>query len=150
MTEESSNTTAGIVVGVDGSETSKDALRWAAREARRDGVGLRAIMCWRIPNAFYGGTVPRPIEHELAERSKVALDEMVQEVIGGDGLPGLSAEVIEGEAATELVKAAETAELLVVGSRGRGAFVGMLLGSVSDYCVQHSSCPVVVVRHHDD
>jgi nucleotide-binding universal stress UspA family protein len=150
MTENSSNATAGIVVGVDGSETSKDAFRWAAREARRDSVALRAILCWRIPNAFYGGAVPSPIEQDLAQHSKIALDEIVQEVIGGEGLPGLSAEVIEGHAATELVKAAETAELLVVGSRGRGAFVGMLLGSVSDYCVQHASCPVVVVRHHDD
>jgi nucleotide-binding universal stress UspA family protein len=150
MSEEPRNGEPVIVVGVDGSETSKDALRWAAREARREGARLRVVLCWRVPNQFYGGGVPAPIERDLKGESQAAVEEIAKEVLGDDGPSEVSTEAIEGHAAAELVKAAETAELLVVGSRGRGAFAGMLLGSISRYCVSHAACPVVVVRHHDD
>jgi nucleotide-binding universal stress UspA family protein len=140
---------AGIVVGVDGSETSKDALRWAARQAKRDNVALRVISAWRIPNSFYGGGVPGAIERDLEAESKATLDEIIAEVVGRDGPTDITAVAIEGHPAPELVKASESAELLVVGNRGRGAFAGMLLGSISDYCVRYSSCPVVVVRHRE-
>ncbi len=141
---------AGIVVGVDGSETSKDALRWAARHAKRDDVPLRVILACRIPNSFYGGGVPGTIERDLEGEAQTTLNELVAEVVGADGPTQLTAEAIEGHPAPELVKASESAELLVVGNRGRGAFAGMLLGSISDYCVRYASCPVVVVRHRDN
>jgi nucleotide-binding universal stress UspA family protein len=141
---------AGIVVGVDGSETSKEALRWAARQAKRDGVALRVILAWRIPNSFYGGGVPGVIEQDLEGTAQTTVEQVVAEVVGADGPASLTAEAIEGHPAPELVKASETAELLVVGNRGRGAFAGMLLGSISDYCVRYSACPVVVVRRRED
>jgi nucleotide-binding universal stress UspA family protein len=139
----------GIVVGVDGSDASKDALRWAARQAKRDNTPLRVILAWHIPNTFYGGGVPGAIERDLEGESQATLDEIIAEVVGADGPADVTAHAIEGHPAPELVKASQTAELLVVGHRGRGAFAGMLLGSISDYCVRYASCPVVVVRHRE-
>jgi nucleotide-binding universal stress UspA family protein len=139
-----------MVVGVDGSDASKEALAWAAGQAKLTGAHLRAITCWRVPNAFYGGGVPGAVERDLQGDSQRALEAIVADVLGGDHPAQLSATAVEGHAAPVLIEAAKGAELLVVGSRGRGAFAGMLLGSVSDYCVSHSPCPVVVVRHHTE
>ncbi len=139
----------GIVVGVDGSEASKEALRWAVRQAGRDGAPLRVMMAWRVPNSFYGGGVPGAIERDLAAETRDNLDEILAEVVGDPDGVAIEPEVVEGHPAPELVKASESADLLVVGNRGRGAFAGMLLGSISDYCVRYAACPVVVVRHRE-
>ena len=147
MSDVASTETPLIVVGVDGSDASKDALRWAVRQAALAGATLQAIMCWRVPNTFYGGGVPLVLERDLAAESQAAFDELIKEVVGEDGATKLTAKAVEGHAAAELLKASEGAELLVVGNRGRGAFAGMLLGSISDYLVSHAPCPVVVVRH---
>jgi nucleotide-binding universal stress UspA family protein len=68
-------------------------------------------------------------------------------VAGTEGAFTLQTEVVEGPPALMLLRAAADADLLVVGSRGHGAFAGMLLGSVSEHCVHHANCPVVVIRH---
>jgi nucleotide-binding universal stress UspA family protein len=146
MSQGASTETPLIVVGVDGSEASNEALRWAANQAKLTGSTLRAITCWRVPNTFYGGGVPGALERDLAGDSQKALDDIVTQVLGQEAPAGLQATAVEGHAAPVLIEAAESAELLVLGSRGRGAFAGMLLGSVSDYCVSHAPCPVVVVR----
>jgi nucleotide-binding universal stress UspA family protein len=147
MSDVASTETPLIVVGVDGSDASKDALRWAVHQSELAGAALHAIMCWRVPNTFYGGGVPGVLERDLAAESQAAFDQLVTEVLGEHGAATLTATAVEGHAAEELLKASEGAELLVVGSRGRGAFAGMLLGSISDYLVSHAPCPVVVVRH---
>jgi nucleotide-binding universal stress UspA family protein len=134
-----------IVVGVDGSPSSCQALRWAARQAKLIGASLEVIACWEFPTAF--GWVPQyPADFDPSGDSRRALEDTVAEVLGKDPGVEIAIEVVEGHAAPVLVDAARGASLLVVGSRGHGGFTGMLLGSVSEHCVSHAPCPVTVVR----
>jgi nucleotide-binding universal stress UspA family protein len=138
-----------IVVGVDGSVDSKDALRWAGRQADLTGAALLAVTTWHLPTIAYGaGALAFPADFDPEQESRTALDAAIAEVLG-DRHPGVkvSTLVVEGHPQLELLKAAEAAQLLVLGSRGHGAFAGMLLGSVSQHCVAHSTCPVVVVHY---
>jgi len=131
-----------VVVGVDGSTGSRDAVRWAAGYARMAGADLRAVATWRWPN--YLTRMPPGMDLEADTRRTL------QEVIGeiGAELPDvpITEHVIEGPAGPALLSQAADVGLLVVGARGRAAFPGMLLGSVAEYCVRNGSCPVVVVR----
>ena len=136
-----------IVVGVDGSEASKDALRWAIAQAERTGMSLEAIMTWEQTTAAYQFGMPRPTEFGLGPYYDRAVHGVVQEVAGAHPGVEVSAVAIEGDAAKVLVAAAKNAGLLVVGTRGHGEIVGILLGSVSEYCATHARCPVVVVHH---
>ena len=137
-----------IVVGVDGSESSKHALRWAARQAGFTGATLEAVTGWEYP-AFFGfaPTVPDGIDYgELAGR---ALDQSIDDVFGADRPARLETRVVARHPALALVEASEGADLLVVGSRGYGGFADALLGSVSTYCIHHAHCPVTVIRPAD-
>jgi nucleotide-binding universal stress UspA family protein len=131
-----------IVVGVDGSEGSKDALRWAAGQAQLTGASLRVIASWRWPS--YVTRVPPGADP--AGDTERTLREAVAPV--RDEFPDLdiSEHVVQGPAGPSLLTHSENATLLVVGARGRAAFPGMLLGSVAEYCVRNGPCPVVVVR----
>jgi|ERR1017187_7819680 nucleotide-binding universal stress UspA family protein len=133
-----------IVVGIDGSGCSKEALRWAARQAKFTGAALEAVMAWQNPLEFYGWTGPR--DFDTGGAAQRALSGVVDEVFGPDRPAGLRIWVAEGHAAKVLVEAAAGAELLVVGTRGHGDFADLLLGSVSTYCVHHAQCPVTVIR----
>lgn len=137
--------TGVIVVGVDGSGPSEDALRWAAGQARLTGARLRVVLSWEIPSAAY--LAPLPTGLDLEKDARKVLDDEVADVLGED--PGIEIEklVAEGHPAPVLLDYAEQADLLVVGSRGHGQFTGMLIGSVSEHVVSHAACPVVVVRH---
>jgi len=139
-----------IVVGVDGSESSKEALRWAARQGEMTGATLELLMTWEIPPAAYGYPVPMPTGYDLSNESERELQNVIQEIRADFPSIDLERKVIEGRAGPALVAAADGADLLVVGNRGHGAVVGMLLGSVSEYCITHASCPVVVVRHRKE
>ncbi len=136
-----------IVVGVDGSEPSLDALRWAADQARLTGASLEVITTWEYPTSF-GWAPAWPPDWNPGGDSRKALAEVVSNVLGQDTKIDVRQVVLEGHAAPALVNAAQRADLLVVGSRGHGAFAGMLLGSVSEHCATHSPCPVVIVRPH--
>ncbi|MFF7995785.1 universal stress protein [Kitasatospora xanthocidica] len=137
-----------IVVGVDGSPASEQALRWAVDYAKAVGGTVNAIAAWEYP-AFYGWagqgvpTVETFNPEELAGRT---LSETVVKVVGDDPGVRISETVMPGGAATALLEAAKGAALLVVGSRGLGGFSGVLLGSVSRHLTEHAPCPVVVVR----
>ena len=144
-----------VVVGVDGSPESRTALAWAADEARLRGAALLVAYVYEYTPAWqmygYGFTTPlvpdQSIEEERAEAARRAF-ELVQEMADGLGAHDLAVQVVaheERRPAKGLVEIATGAELVVVGSRGRGGFAGLLLGSVSQQCVQHASCPVVVV-----
>jgi nucleotide-binding universal stress UspA family protein len=137
-----------IVVGVDGSEPSKHALRWAVRQAELTGASVDAINAWDVP--LYAGVAPifeTGTEGEvLAKAGERVLTETLAEVAGERPSVAVHPRVVEGHPAVALLRAAEGADLLVVGCRGHGAFVSALLGSVSQYCVHHAPCPVVVVR----
>jgi nucleotide-binding universal stress UspA family protein len=137
-----------IVVGVDGSEASKDALRWALEEARLRQSSLRAVYAWLYPQIGGRGYIPSELldPELLRQTAQERLDELVAEVAGESPDVELERVASEGPAAQVLVEAAEEAELLVVGSRGHGGFTGLLLGSVSQQCAHHAPCPVVIVR----
>ncbi len=131
-----------IVVGVDGSPASSDALRWAAKHAQLLHGTVRAVSSWRWPN--YLTRVPPGIDP--AADTAQTLDEIVEAVLADFPELEVSRHVIEGPPGPALLTQSEGAELLVVGARGRAAFPGMLLGSVAEYCVRNGDCPVVVVR----
>jgi nucleotide-binding universal stress UspA family protein len=138
-----------IVVGVDGSHGSRAALAWALTQARLTGAAVEAVAAWQQP-ATYGysyGAIPFPSPGEgIAVTTEKILAETVADVVGTAAQPvDIRMKVAHGPAAQVLLEAAAGAELLVVGSRGHGAFAGMLLGSVSQHCVQHAPCPVIVI-----
>jgi nucleotide-binding universal stress UspA family protein len=145
MNESGNDGQARIVVGVDGSEGSKAALRWAARQAEYTGATLEAVITWQYPT-FYGWVPSYPEDINLDHLAQRALTDALDEVFGADRPAGLQTSVIEGYAEQALVAASEGAELLVVGSRGYGGFTDALLGSVSTYCVHHAHGPVTVIR----
>lgn len=137
-----------VVVGVDGSEHSRAALRWAAGEAALRGARLKIVCAWSYPYVAAAGALTPVLADWEGQRgdAQVALESAVAEVAAGH--EGLEVEtvVVAGAAARVLLDAAEGADLLVVGSRGHGGFAGLLLGSVGQQCVSHAPCPVVVVR----
>ena len=138
-----------IVVGVDGSEPSKRALAWAAKQAALTGAELNVVTTWEFP-ATFGWAPPYPEGFDPEGDTRTALHQTVDAVLGPDPQVPVRVTVREGHPAPILTEEAEDAALLVVGSRGHGAFMGMLLGSVSEHCASHAACPVVVVRHRDD
>lgn len=136
---------ARIVVGVDGSESSRDALRWAAGEATRSGGTLLVVMAWDNPYRDMWIPSDPPGADRLATVKRTVVG-LVAEVLGRSPAVAVETMAVEGPPAQALVRAARGAALLVVGSRGHGGFSGVLLGSVSLHCVSHAPCPVVVVR----
>lgn len=136
-----------VVVGVDGSDASMDALRFAADEARLRSVPLRVVCGWNPPVAgkWPAGVMVDPEPFERAARQTV--DAMITAI--GSELEGIEVEpvVAAGSGAAALMEQSSDADLVVVGSRGRGGFAGLLLGSVSQQVVLHAPCPVAVVRH---
>ena len=131
-----------IVVGVDGSEGSRDALNWAAEHARLTGAALRAVATWRWPS--YLTRVPPGADP--AGDTTVVLRDMVAPVREKYDDVAVSKHVVHGPPGPSLLTQSEGATLLVVGARGRAAFPGMRLGSVAEYRVRNGPCPVVVVR----
>jgi nucleotide-binding universal stress UspA family protein len=139
--------TGEIVVGVDGSACSRLALRWAADEAIVHGSPLRIVTAWELPATMIL-PLPTSATHSAKDVETTAIEQLVAVVDEElpDRPPKTSLDVRGGPAAQELVRAAKDAALLVVGARGRGGFPGARLGSVSDQCVHHASCPVVVIH----
>jgi nucleotide-binding universal stress UspA family protein len=138
-----------IVVGVDGSPSSKAALAWAVRQAKLTGASVDAVIAWHYP-AMVGGVPFAPIgpmySADYATFAATVLNDTVGETVDPDGPVKVSSAVREGNAAQVLLDASHGADLLVVGSRGHGGFAEALLGSVSQACVHHAQCPVVIVR----
>jgi nucleotide-binding universal stress UspA family protein len=144
-----------IVVGVDGSDASHDALRWAAEEARLRSAPLVAVHAWSfVPAQPIGdpGMLAVPagdIAGQLGAESdaaRIGLDQAVEDALGADSVVELERRLVEGDAGEALVAASKDAQLVVVGSHGRSGFKAALLGSVSRHVVDHAACPVVVVK----
>jgi nucleotide-binding universal stress UspA family protein len=143
-----------IVVGVDGSDASREALRWAAEEARLRSTSIVAVYAWSfIPPQPIGdpgmlavpaGDLPGQFDAE-SEAAQAALDGAIAELGGLSGVE-IERKLVEGDPADVLVRDSEAAELVVVGSHGRSGIRAALLGSVSRHVVNHASCPVVVVK----
>jgi nucleotide-binding universal stress UspA family protein len=145
---ESTPVRGDVVVGVDGSKASTDALRWAVRYARMAGTTVRVVSAWYFPATYGWAPTPMIAEVDLEADARLAQKQVLEEVVATEGPVTVQREIVQGPPALMLLREAADAELLVVGSRGHGAFAGMLLGSISEHCVHHATCPVVVV-HHD-
>jgi nucleotide-binding universal stress UspA family protein len=137
-----------IVVGVDGSESARAALRFALQEARLRSAAVRAVVAWQVPVGAYeaalatgslgeelSGAAHDRLAHELDQVADVAGDVTVERIVREGGPAGV------------LLDEAADADLLVVGSRGLGGFRGLLLGSVGQQCAHHAPCPLVIVPH---
>ena len=145
--DRSGNSPARIVVGVDGSPSSRAALSWALRQARLIGGVLDAVITWDYP-ALYGWEAPMQ-DAGFSEYAGKVLASAVHEAVGDDAPVNVRETVALGNAAQVLLDTSRTAELLVLGSRGLGGFAGATLGSVSQHCAQHATCPVVIVRDQE-
>jgi nucleotide-binding universal stress UspA family protein len=140
-----------IVVGIDGSDASKQALRWAIEEARVHGARVTALHAWEPP-APVPEVAPMPAidlvdfvgEFRGAAEKRAA--DVVEEVVGDDTSVTVEPVAVEGSPAEAVIDASRNADLVVVGSRGHGGFTSLLLGSVSHQVAQHASCPVVIHR----
>jgi nucleotide-binding universal stress UspA family protein len=138
-----------VVVGVDGSAESIDALKWAAGYAAATGATVTALLSWHYPAAVGiapVGVAPKPVSDEVRAHLEETLDKALSEVFGTSVPKNVEAKLAYGHPAPVLIDESRQADLLVLGHRGHGAFTGMLVGSVSMHCVSNSACPVVVVR----
>ncbi|MEV8181036.1 universal stress protein [Specibacter sp. NPDC078692] len=136
-----------IVVGVDGSEESVLALKWAQTLAQALDATITAVTAWHLETAFGSYIVPDWNPDEDAHKIQ---KEAVHEAFGGNEPEGFSGICVRGKPAQVLMESAKSAQMLIVGSRGHGGFKGMLLGSVSSACAEHASCPVLVVHGERD
>jgi nucleotide-binding universal stress UspA family protein len=145
-----------IVVGVDGSKSSRAALEWALAEAKLRGSTVRAVHAWMIPAV---GTSEAPwalmgtqdyLNLDPNEIEKAAGDALEREISDVQATAGsdvvIERQVVDSPAAEAITDASKDAELVVVGTRGHGAIASLVLGSVSHHVVQHATCPVVTVR----
>ena len=142
-----------IVVGVEDSASARAALRWALDEARLRGARVRAVHAWRPPlehwpeaYAAVSGLTDAELTEPLRRLHEDQLARVVREEVEHAPDVEIEQELVVGTATAALCERSEDADLLVVGSRGRGGFSELLLGSVSHQCAQHAPCPVVIVR----
>jgi len=138
-----------IVVGVDGSDGSVGALSWACNVAARTDASVEAVTTWQWPMSL-GPAVPIPTGYDPAGDAQTLLESIVRPEADRHPSLTIGIRVVEGHPAEVLVQASRHAGLLVVGSRGHGAFAGMLLGSVSQHCAAHAACPVLIWRQGTD
>jgi nucleotide-binding universal stress UspA family protein len=142
-----------VVVGIDGSDASREALRFAVSEGEHHGVPVVVVHAWQLPPwppvdplvtapPDYAELIPR-----IEEGAERLLARMVEEVVG-EREAGVRVEQlpVEGPPAGVLLDTARRGDLLVVGSRGHGGFTRLLLGSVSEQVARHAPCPVVIHR----
>ena len=143
-----------IVVGVDGSEESRAALAWAVEEGRLRQAPVLAIHAWEVPMVpAPTGLVPPSVEvvgdlTELREDAASLVETMVREIAGDAADVEIRPLTVEDKPVSALLDAAERndAQMIVVGSRGHGGFVSLLIGSTSDQVARHATCPVVIHR----
>ena len=135
-----------IVVGIDGSPGSQAALRWAVAEAQLRGASVEVITAYSMSYVAMNPEFAYQNPEALVARVKEMQADAIAEESPGAPDVTIVPQVVPGPAAEALARAAQGAELLVVGSRGRGRVRDLLLGSVSSYVTNHAPCPVVVVR----
>jgi nucleotide-binding universal stress UspA family protein len=137
---------AEIVVGVDGSDHSAAALRWAAREADLRGHDLVAVLVWDLFNQHHADGTHRFDAEYGEDQADSALAAAVEAALGAEAAATVVRRVACDLPAPGLLAAADHADLLAVGARGRGGFHGLLLGSVSQQCLHHARAPIAIVR----
>jgi len=144
---------ARIVVGIDQSECSRQALLWARDEARRWGASLEVVYAFGATTGWLGmgdavgaSVTENFAEDEVTQAARTVLDGEVDAVLGSTSDVTLVLRTVPLHAGEALVEASTGADLVVLGTHGKGGIRSALLGSVSSYCVHHAHCPVVVVR----
>jgi nucleotide-binding universal stress UspA family protein len=135
-----------IVAGVDGSAASLQAIEWAVQQAELTGATLEVVAAWEWPNSFGWSVIPS--EYNPEQDAQGLLESLVAALRKSHPHVKVTWKVVEGHPAPVLVNESRGADLLVVGSRGHGEFIGMLIGSTSEHCVANAACPVVVFRHN--
>jgi nucleotide-binding universal stress UspA family protein len=138
-----------IVVGVDGSASSAQALRWAAAQARRTGAEVHAVAAWTPPTVYVWG-MGLSDDINWSEDCATGLEQSIKGALDAEDADRVHRHVVQGHPALALLDQAAGADLLVVGCRGHGGFTGMLLGSVSQHVVAHAPCPVLVVHDEEE
>ncbi|MDA8385206.1 MAG: universal stress protein [Actinomycetota bacterium] len=133
-----------VVVGIDGSAASEEALAWAADESRVRGAVLEIDHVWSLPNLGYGGFVAQIDDFE--KDAKELLEKVTDRARKNHPDLTIESNLLEGPPAPALIVRGKRADLLVVGSRGHGGFTGLMLGSVSQQLVHHAEFPIVVVH----
>jgi nucleotide-binding universal stress UspA family protein len=137
-----------IIVGADGSDLSAAALQWAVAHARQIGADVLALTAYDIPVTVL--LVPTYTDADYARDASEQSAETLRKAFGDQGPTDVhvAAEVIQERPALGLIGVAEArgADLLVIGSHGKGELPGLHLGSVAGYCVHHAPCPVLVFR----
>ena len=144
----------GIIVGIDGSGHSQQALEWALREAALRQVPVTVLTVHEAVRGLFGGVGVYAGDPELTEKARVAAQEETDKVLAtlGDDRPdSVMVRACHGFPAEELVNQSKEADLVVVGSRGAGGFSRLTTGSVALQVAQHATCPVTIVRpsHRD-
>lgn len=150
MTSEQLSSPGRVVVAIDGSEESAQALRWASFIARSMNSGLEAVIAWEPLGSYSWGTAgwaAFPSDWNPEANALQVVTDTLEKVFGADSHPAeLKITAREGSAAKVLLEASADATMLVMGSRGHGGFAGLLLGSVSAACTEHATCPVLVIH----
>ncbi len=142
---------AGIVVGVDGSDSAHRALTWAMKEAAIRHVPLTVLAVHAVAaSGWTGNPIILGADQEDVDKIRNAAQEAAAKTaaeIGQPQPPSVTVRAVAGFPAHELIESSREAELLVLGSRGAGGFARLTLGSVSSQVVHYAHCPVVVVPH---
>jgi nucleotide-binding universal stress UspA family protein len=139
----------GVVVGDDGSEGAARAVRFALEEARRRNTSLHVLRAWSIMSTSRPADVPAGFAASLTEYETAAMTEekaRVEHLLGTEHDVPVEVHCVHSPAAQALIAASETADVIVVGSRGLGGFRSLVLGSVAEQCIRHACGPVIVVR----
>jgi len=133
--------TSLIVVGVDGSAGSREALLWAVAYAELSGAAVQPVMAWQLPEVY------SMVSQDYEADARLELQTAIEETLAPDQRSHVTSLVTPGRPGHVLVDASRHGQLLVVGSHGHGELIGKFVDSVSAHCVYHAECPVVVVRH---
>ncbi len=134
-----------VVVGVDGSPASLQALQWALGYAAATSSRVEVVVAWEWPSSL-AWSAPFPSDFDPDTSAQQMLDHLIEQQRAEHPELTIDGQVVEGDPATVLESASVGAALLVVARRGHGELVGLLLGSVSEHCVTHAHCPVLVYR----
>ena len=142
----------GIIVGVDGSGHSRRALEWAMKEAAMRHAPLTVLTVHPAIVGYFGGVVASPRDLELTEQTQAAVKveaDRVLAALDGPHPESVTVKAVHGFPVEELVIASNSADIVVLGSRGMGGFTRMLMGSTAGQVIQHARCPVLIVPAED-
>jgi nucleotide-binding universal stress UspA family protein len=142
---------SGIIVGVDGSAHSRKALEYAAKEAVAHHTGLTVLTVHQAVRDVYGGVSTYPGDSEQTDKVRQAAQAETDQVLAGlaERPESVTVKAVHGLPADEIVKAAEGADMVVMGSRGNGGFARLVLGSVATQVSHHANCPVLIIPAAD-